>query len=204
MTLAIITKSRGHPPRVPYGVNGVFGSVPTDEPINVSASVYGALTDAGLDIDPYYLRTGDATGRITITDEQTGRRAIQVNGVLAYVPTNTPFELTAGQLEAINNAGIAYTTEYDTVALAALDLDNLTVTDAAALEDPVGEVTGQTAGSTLSLTDDAGGLFALVDGVVEVADVLVADDYEIEITETFEGYTNSPRATPLTITVTAA
>lgn len=92
-----------------------------------------------------------------------------------------------------------------TVTLGALTLSASSVAEDAAIGTLVGAVQGQTAGSTLSLQDDAGGLFAL-DGLdVEVAGALdfeTATSHNITIRETLAGATNSPNDTVLAITVT--
>lgn len=89
-------------------------------------------------------------------------------------------------------------------------LSPLTLSAAALIENSaagfeIGALQGVTAGSSLQLTDDAGGRFAL-SGATLLAG-LVATDYEaaiehqIEVTETLAGASSSPRATLLTIEV---
>lgn len=92
-----------------------------------------------------------------------------------------------------------------TVTLAPLTLSADEVAEDATVGTVVGAVVGKTSGSTLSLQDDAGGLFAL-DGLdIEVAGALdfeTAASHNITVRETLAGATNTPRDTVLEITVT--
>jgi hypothetical protein len=188
---------------IPIGLNGVFSTIQQGEGISITDAQATLLEAAGFTVENHYLRIGDATGNITIPG--TGNRlAVMVNGALTFVPTNTPFQPTAAVLAALANSGIAYTTELDTVSLGDLTLSNDTVTDAAAPEDPVGDVEGETAGSTLELSGTDAAKYALVDDALEVADTLTEGTDDIIITETLDGYVGSPKANPLQVTVTAA
>lgn len=92
-----------------------------------------------------------------------------------------------------------------TTALQTLGIDNATVADDASAGDTVGTLTGATGGSTLSLEDDAGDMFAIDGDDIEVgATPLAAGDYDIVVRETLASAINSPRDTTLTITVTEA
>jgi hypothetical protein len=90
--------------------------------------------------------------------------------------------------------------------LSALTLSASTIAEGSAPGVTVGAVQGKTTGSTLSLTDDAGGRFALsgntlIAGLV-ATDYETATSHEITIRETLAGATNTPRDTVLEITVT--
>lgn len=92
------------------------------------------------------------------------------------------------------------------VILQPLFLSASTVAEDASVGAVVGAVlNAKASGSTLSLADDAGGLFA-VDGTdIEVAGALdyeTATSHNITIRETNAGYSNSPRDTVVSITVT--
>ena len=94
-----------------------------------------------------------------------------------------------------------------TVTLNALTLATPTISEAAVSGTVVSTISGKTTGSTLSLTDDAGGRFAL-NGSNQIITGLVGFDYEaatghnIILRETLAGATNTPRDTMIAITVT--
>ena len=94
----------------------------------------------------------------------------------------------------------------DTPTLSALTLSAATVVENSASGVVVGAIQNHTAGSTLTLTNDAGGRFAI--NGANVVTGLVATDYEtatshdITIQESLVGADNTPRSTTLTITVT--
>jgi len=89
--------------------------------------------------------------------------------------------------------------------LSALTLAASSIVENSAAGTAVGGILGKTAGSTLSLLNDAGGRFA-ISGTTLVAGA-TGTDYEsaashaITIRETLAGATNTPRDTTLTITV---
>lgn len=92
--------------------------------------------------------------------------------------------------------------------LSTLTLSAATIDSGSANGTPVGMILGATAGSTLSLTDTAGGRFALsgmtiVTGAV-ATDFSEAQTHSITVTETLAGSPNSPRVSTLQVTVTAA
>lgn len=128
------------------------------------------------------------------------------NGKLHSYTAGTENVVDLDVLSVLDHANIIYERIYRTqnVALAALTLDNAVVTDAAALADVVGAVVGSSSGSTLAMTNDASGLFALSGLNVVVAGALTAGSKSIQITETNEEIYSSPRATTITITVNTA
>ncbi|WP_230280285.1 putative Ig domain-containing protein [Croceicoccus sp. Ery15] len=90
--------------------------------------------------------------------------------------------------------------------LNAITLSNSSVAENTAAGAVVGAIQGKTSGSTLSLTDDAGGRFAisgtdLVTGST-ATNYEAATSHSITIRETLAGATNTPRDTVRTITVT--
>lgn len=96
-------------------------------------------------------------------------------------------------------------TELRVPNLSALSLSNNSVVENTTAGIVVASIIGATSGSTLTLTNNAGGRFVLSGSNLLTG--LVATDYEtstshsITITETFAGISNSPRATTLTINV---
>jgi hypothetical protein len=88
------------------------------------------------------------------------------------------------------------------VSLRALALSADTVPEGEGVN--VGEIQNATDGSTLSLIDDAGGLFLLADGVIATfgLDYETATSHSITVRETLDGAINSPRDTVLTVHVT--
>lgn len=101
---------------------------------------------------------------------------------------------------------ITVTNVLDAATLGALSLSANTIAENSAVNTFVAQVNGKTVGSTLSLTDTAGGRFKLV-GIEIFADT-VATDYEtatshsITIRETLADSPNSPRDNTFTINVT--
>jgi hypothetical protein len=94
-------------------------------------------------------------------------------------------------------------------SLAALTLSSSSISESSTAGTVIGTIQNKTTGSTLSLSDDAGGRFAingsnqLVRGSTAL-NYATATSHTITITETLSGATNSPRDTTLTITVTQA
>jgi hypothetical protein len=91
-------------------------------------------------------------------------------------------------------------------SLASLTLSASTVVENSSAGTLVGTLQGVTAGSTISLTDDAGGRFALsgnnvVAGSIST-DFETSTSHEITVRETLGAASNSPRDTALTINVT--
>ncbi|MGV3511900.1 MAG: hypothetical protein ACO1OX_07830 [Novosphingobium sp.] len=91
-------------------------------------------------------------------------------------------------------------------ALSVLSLSAASLAENSTAGTVVGAILGRSAGSTLTLIDNAGGRFALI-GADLVADA-VASDFEtgtshaVTLRETLAGSPNSPRDTVLTVTVT--
>jgi hypothetical protein len=91
------------------------------------------------------------------------------------------------------------------MSLGTLTLSASTVAEDADVGTVVGAIQGTTDGSSLSLVDDADGLFAISGGNLVVASALdyeTAASHDVTIRETLAGATNSPRDTELTVTVT--
>jgi len=90
--------------------------------------------------------------------------------------------------------------------LAALTLSNAEIDENSSEDDPVGTLQNVTAGSTVTLEDDAGGRFAL-DGLdilvgATPSDFETAATYNITVRETNAGgYSNSPNDNVITITI---
>lgn len=84
--------------------------------------------------------------------------------------------------------------------LQALSLSPLTATAGATY---TGTVSGDTAGSTLTLSNNDGGLFSL-SGHTITGSGLTAGSASIAVTETLAGSTNTPKVTPFTLTVSAS
>lgn len=104
-------------------------------------------------------------------------------------------------------AGVSYG-DFPPVAaaptLAALSLSASSINSTASAGTVVGAVVGKTASSSLSLTDDAGGMFALSGtNIVVGLTARTAGAKSITIRETLAGATNTPRDTVLSVTVSA-
>lgn len=110
--------------------------------------------------------------------------------------TNSPFEtlIKIGPAEA-----------HTVPDLVALTLSNDSVAENSSAGTFVGFVQNQTGGSVITLTNNAGGKFALSGNSLIVAGALnyaTAQSHTIEITETLEGIANSPKVTSLTVYIT--
>ncbi|MEI9966579.1 MAG: cadherin repeat domain-containing protein [Candidatus Moraniibacteriota bacterium] len=105
---------------------------------------------------------------------------------------------------ATNQTITVTVTNVSEVTLAALTLSASTVSEDATEGTVVGALSGKSSGSTLSMQDSAGGLFAL-DGLNVVVDGSLdyetASSHDITVRETHADASNSPRDTPFTITV---
>jgi len=81
-----------------------------------------------------------------------------------------------------------------------------TIADTAANGTVAGTVAGRTASSTLTLTDDAGGAFAIDSATGEITKAgtlsYLSSPYSIAVRETLTGATNTPNDTTLSVTVT--
>ncbi|MES2994696.1 MAG: peptidoglycan-binding protein [Patescibacteria group bacterium] len=92
------------------------------------------------------------------------------------------------------------------VTLATLTLSASTIVENSPADTVVGTLQGTTTGSTLSLTDTAGGRFKVVGDVVmtdsTVTDYETTASHNITVRETYAGATNTPLDTILSITVT--
>lgn len=92
------------------------------------------------------------------------------------------------------------------ITLGALGLSAAVLAENSAAGTVIGAITGRTAGSALTLTDDAGGRFAIAGSNLVAG--LVATNFEaatahaITVRETLAGASNSPRDTVTAITVT--
>jgi hypothetical protein len=131
---------------------------------------------------------------------------INVAGNERRLVTGEPMQVSLVEIDVLAAGGCVFERVWRSanVQLAALTLDTDEIDDDASPEDPVGELQGAIEDSSLELTDDAGGLFAL-DGLnIVVADTLAADTYAIEVTETNEEIENSPRVSTIEITVNEA
>lgn len=139
-----------------------------------------------------------------------------LNGSIAYIAAYNG-ALTAAEAEqarikakdAVATKGIALTLATGgstNPTLSALSLSNSNMAEDAAQGAVVGSIQNRTSGSTLSLTNDAGGRFAIsgtniVRGPTPL-DYETATSHQITVQETLAGATNSPRSTTLTIQVT--
>lgn len=95
---------------------------------------------------------------------------------------------------------------FEAASLSSLTLDASTIEEASAENTVVGAIVGKTSGSTLSMTNTAGGRFKLsgtnvVTGATST-DYDISTSHSITIRETLADSANSPRDTVLSITVT--
>lgn len=147
------------------------------------------------------------------------RAAIASGQALSFSDVKVPmhlvdgFDMTVdlGRFSGVEATFEEWFEEEVVLALRPLSLSPHTIVSGSEEDTLVGTILGRTTGSTLTLTDDAGGRFKLVevDGVARIyagsvaTDIDLADSHDITVTETLGGYINSPRANVLTIDVTA-
>lgn len=156
---------------------------------------------------------GTGTYTFTLTNDAAGQFAVdvarlEVNGTLNYEAV-TSYAITA---HADNGAGSVLDRDFTVtvtnvleVTLAALTLDNSDLDEESAAGTLVGAIQNASSGSTITLTDNAGGRFALSGSNVIAG--LVATDYEtatshnITLRETHADGNNSPRDSVIAITI---
>ena len=159
-------------------------------------------------------RTAGST--LTLTNDAGGLFAISgTNLVTTSLPTDyetaTSHSITIRETHPDasprdTNFTITVTDIADGPPLAALTLSSSTIVENSVAGTLVGNILGKTSGSTLSLTVNAGGRFALSGNTIVAG--ATATDYEtvashsITIRETYAGAPNSPRDTVLNIAVT--
>jgi len=95
---------------------------------------------------------------------------------------------------------------FEAASLGALTLDASTIEEASAEDTVIGAIVGATSGSTITMTDTAGGRFKISGGNVvagaTATDYDISTSHSITIRETLADSANSPRDTVLSITVT--
>lgn len=201
----------------------------------VSASVLsyaatGATTPTGISGGPYTVPEtsvedtlignilNKASGSTLSLVSTLGNRIKLQNSQILVGPTGIDFEagtpLTVqvrevlGSYDVVTDFTVNVTNVNEQPNLQALTLSNDTVSENLAQGGSVGSVQNKTSGSTLTLTNDAGGRFALVAGAIQRGatplDWETATTHQIEITETLADSANSPRVTTLPINVTNA
>ena len=169
---------------------------------SVEDTLVGALvgTEAGSTLS----LTNSAGSRFKLTGS-----SIYTAGVATDYDTATSHNITVRETYALatnspHDTVIAITVN-EVVVLQDLTLDNFDV-DEESLEDvAVGTLVGVHAGSTLSLTDTAGGRFKLTGSGIftgaTATDFETAGLHDITVRETFAGATNTPHDSVITITV---
>lgn len=168
-------------------------------------SLAGITSTANRTLPGYMTRTAVALESLAETDGDAENH--NYNGTMKRIVDALEVlnsETYAGTLDGRFLAASADIATNLIATLGELTIDVDTIADDAEIGDVVGTLSGKTPGSSLELTDDGGGLFELVGLEIKVADVLVADEYPLEVTETRASATNSPNPSTITITVTAA
>jgi hypothetical protein len=120
--------------------------------------------------------------------------------------SNTDFRITfapnlAGQGVSLDDVALYRSL----VALSFGGSSAISVGEETAVGEAVGTLSGVVSGSTLELTDDAGGKFVLDGSIVRIAAALdyeTATSHSITVRETLVGAYDSPKVTTLTINVT--
>jgi hypothetical protein len=103
---------------------------------------------------------------------------------------------------------IAVANVFEGASLSALTLSASTIEEASAEDTVVGAIQNTAGGSTVTITDDAGGRFKISGGNLvtgaTATDYASATSHSITLRETLADSANSPRDTTLSITVTEA
>lgn len=154
-----------------------------------------------------YTLTSNVDGKFSISGSQ-----LQVAAGLDY-ETATSHNIT---ISAALSAGgpiakavtISVTNVFEAADLVPLTLAAAEIVSGSAAGTVVGAVVGKTSGSALTLTNDAGGRFALSGGNIvagmTATDYSSATSHSITIRETLADSSNSPRDSAITITVASA
>lgn len=192
----------------PPGIGGGGGT--PSAAIALSASSIAENAANGTTVGNLSVVNGTGSYTFTLTDSAGGKfsitaAALKKAAALDY-ETATSHNIT---VHADNGAGstadrtftITVTNVLE-VTLAALTLSASTMDEDAVEDTLVGAIQNKSSGSTIALTDDAGGRFKLTGtNIVAGATLASAADYSITIRETHSDGNNSPRDTVLTITV---
>ena len=190
----------------------VIAFVPALAALTLSASSVSEASPIGTFVGIVQGRTPGAV--LTLADDAGGRFVLVSGNILTLAELNYEAASSHG-ITLRETLGTATNSPRDTVitinvtdqeevTLNALELSNYDVFESAGINVPVGEITNRTPGSTLTMTNDAGGKFGLLGVEITVKaglDYETAATHEIEITETVINATNSPRVTPITINV---
>ncbi|MEO6093652.1 MAG: hypothetical protein ABIT04_04250 [Novosphingobium sp.] len=188
--------------------------------LNALAGSFTLAEDAGAGALAGALTGTTASSALSLFDNAGGRVALSgstiIRGVTALdyeTATSHSFivrETLSGYANSPNDTALTLnvTNVFEAPSLAALTLSASTISSGAAPGTVVGAIQGATAGSTLSLFDDAGGRFAisggnLVAGLV-ATNASTASSHPVTIRETLADSANSPRDSVLTISVAAA
>lgn len=152
----------------------------------------------------------NAGGRVALSGSTIVRGATALDYETATSHSFIVRETLAGYANSPNDSALTLnvTNVFEAPNLAALTLSTATIASGAAPGAVVGAIQGATAGSALSLFDDAGGRFAisggnLVAGLV-ATNASSASSHPVTIRETLADSANSPRDSVLTIGVTSA
>ena len=206
-----------------YGKTVTFGEIPTNaggtgrEYVTTGILVTGTITLNALTLSSGSVTTGQ-TSTINILGATNG------STLSGTVPTgmtlNSAARTITGTISTANTynftitetiSGVTKQTTLSIVAsaaptLAALTLSASTIAENSAAGTVVGALSGRTNGSTLTLVNDASGRFAISGGNLVAGststDYETATSHQIVVRETMAGYSNSPRDTTLTVTVT--
>lgn len=152
-------------------------------------------------VDKWYadgvLITGTSGTSYTITASDVGK-------AIGFGETPTNAKGLTG-VESKSATVIGLVADGGTITLASLALSSTSVTENSTAGILVGNILNSTNGSTITLLNDAGGRFAksgntIVTGLT-ATDFETAQTHQIILRETIAGATNSPKDTPITITV---
>ena len=153
---------------------------------------------------------GDAGGRVALSGATIVRGATALDYETATSHSFTVRETLGDSANSPHDTvlTLAVTDVAEQANLNPLSLSAPTVVSGTASGMVVSALLGGTSGSTFSLSDSAGGRFALSSGNLvtglTATDFVSASSHSIVVTETLPGSANSPRSTTLTITVQQA
>lgn len=153
-------------------------------------STLALVSDAG---GKFALNGNQITLAQTLDYETATSHSITLRETLAGA-TNTP-------LDTVRTINVTNALE---VTLAALSLSPATILESAPIGATVGTIQGKSAGSGITLTNTAGGKFALSGNTIVTAAALdyeTATSHDITIEETHADAGNSPRSSTITINV---
>jgi len=201
------------------GLGLPFSGGSTATYIAVTAASVAEDASSGTAIGVLSVVNGTGTYTFTKTADPDTKFAINGDGVTLETAATLDYETATTHLvtvEADNGVDdpisriitVYVTNVFEAASLNALTLSASTIEEGSAEDTVVGALQSTTGGSTLELTDDAGGRFKISGGNIvagaTATSYATSTSHDITVRETLADSANSPRSTVLSISVTEA